>query len=36
MDPRTGTNSADLIWVPEHDRRRGPNVLSTLTAPHRY
>ena len=36
MDPRTGTNSADLIWVPEHDRRRGPNVISTLTAPHRY
>jgi mitochondrial fission protein ELM1 len=36
MDPRTGPNSADLIWVPEHDRRRGPNVISTLTAPHRY
>lgn len=36
MDPRTRPNSADLIWVPEHDRRRGPNVISTLTAPHRY
>ena len=36
MDPRTGTGSADLIWVPEHDRRRGPNIISTLTAPHRY
>jgi mitochondrial fission protein ELM1 len=36
MDPRTGPNSADLIWVPEHDRRRGANVISTLTAPHRY
>ncbi len=36
MDPRTGPNSADLIWVPEHDKRRGPNVISTLTAPHRY
>jgi mitochondrial fission protein ELM1 len=36
MDPRTGPNSADLIWVPEHDRRQGPNVISTLTAPHRY
>jgi mitochondrial fission protein ELM1 len=36
MDPRTGPNSADLIWVPEHDRRRGPNVITTLTAPHRY
>ena len=36
MDPRTGPNSADLIWVPEHDRRRGPNVISTLTSPHRF
>lgn len=36
MDPRTGAGSADLIWVPEHDRLRGPNVISTLTAPHRY
>jgi hypothetical protein len=34
-DPRTGTASADLIWVPEHDRLRGPNVLTTLTPPHR-
>ena len=36
MDPRTGPKSADLIWVPEHDRRRGPNVIRTLTAPHRF
>lgn len=36
MDPRTGPKSADLIWAPEHDRRRGPNVLCTLTAPHRF
>ncbi len=36
MDPKTGPNSADLIWVPEHDRRRGPNVVTTLTAPHRF
>jgi len=35
MDPRTGPSSADLIWVPAHDRRRGPNVISTLAAPHR-
>lgn len=34
-DPRTGTEAADLIWVPEHDRLRGPNVLVTLTSPHR-
>lgn len=35
-DPRTGTGAADLIWVPEHDRLRGPNVLVSPTAPHRF
>ena len=34
-DPRTGTGAADIIWVPEHDRLRGPNVVVTATAPHR-
>lgn len=34
-DPRTGTGSADLIWVPSHDRLRGRNVIATVTAPHR-
>jgi len=34
QDPRIGTSAADLIWVPEHDRLRGPNVLVTLTSPH--
>lgn len=34
-DPRTGTGAADLIWVPEHDRLRGDNVLVTTTSPHR-
>lgn len=34
-DPRTGPGTADLIWVPEHDRLRGANVLATLTPPHR-
>ena len=34
-DPRTGPNTADLIWVPEHDRLAGPNVIRTLTSPHR-
>ena len=24
QDPKTGTGSADMIWVPEHDRLRGP------------
>lgn len=35
QDPRTGSDTADLIWVPEHDTRRGANVFTTLTTPHR-
>jgi hypothetical protein len=34
-DPRSGTGTADLLWVPAHDRLRGSNVLTTLTGPHR-
>ncbi len=34
-DPRTGARAADLIWVPEHDRLRGDNVLVSVTSPHR-
>ena len=34
-DPHTGVGAADLIWVPEHDRLRGANVITSLTAPHR-
>ncbi|MGI9524070.1 MAG: mitochondrial fission ELM1 family protein, partial [Hyphomicrobiaceae bacterium] len=36
QDPKTGPSTADLIWVPEHDRRRGANVITTLTAPHGF
>jgi mitochondrial fission protein ELM1 len=36
QDPKTSARTADLIWVPEHDRRRGPNVIATLTAPHSF
>lgn len=36
QDPRAGTGIADLVWVPEHDRLRGHNVVTTLTAPHSY
>ncbi len=36
QDPKTGANTADLIWVPEHDRRRGANVITTPTAPHSF
>jgi uncharacterized protein len=28
--------TADLFWVPEHDTRRGPNVITTLVAPHSF
>ncbi len=34
-DPRTGPGTADFIWSPGYDRLRGPNVLNTLTPPHR-
>ena len=34
-DPRAGASVADLVWVPEYDRLRGPNVFVTLTSPHR-
>ncbi|MFC4172315.1 mitochondrial fission ELM1 family protein [Microvirga sp. GCM10011540] len=34
-DPRIGPNAADFIWSPSYDRLRGPNVLNTLTPPHR-
>ena len=36
QDPKTGPNTADLIWVPGHDRRRGINVITTLTSPHSF
>jgi mitochondrial fission protein ELM1 len=34
-DPRCGKGAADVIWVPEHDYLRGPNVIVTLTSPSR-
>jgi mitochondrial fission protein ELM1 len=36
QDPKTGPNTADLIWVPEHDKLRGANVVTTVTAPHSF
>lgn len=36
QDPRTGANTADLIWVPAHDGLRGGNVITTITAPHSF
>lgn len=34
LDTRAGLGAADVIWAPQHDRLRGPNVVTTLTAPH--
>ena len=36
QDPRFARASMDLIWVPEHDRHRGANVIATLTSPHAF
>jgi hypothetical protein len=36
LNPGTGAATADLFWVPEHDRRRGANVMTTLASPHIY
>jgi len=35
MDPRVN-GAADLIWLPEHDARRGENIITTLTSPHGF
>lgn len=34
-DPYRGNKTADVVYVPEHDRLRGDNVIATLTSPHR-
>jgi mitochondrial fission protein ELM1 len=34
-DPRISAAVAHLVWVQDHDRLRGANVLTSLTAPHR-
>jgi mitochondrial fission protein ELM1 len=36
QDPKVSRRTADLFWVPEHDRLRGDNVITTLTAPHSF
>lgn len=36
QDPRIPVKCADLIWTPAHDRRRGPQVITTLTSPHPF
>jgi uncharacterized protein len=36
QDPKVSAATADLFWVPQHDRRRGRNVITTITAPHGF
>ncbi len=36
QDPKVSLKTADLFWMPEHDGRRGPNIVTTLTAPHSF
>jgi mitochondrial fission protein ELM1 len=36
LDNKAGLGVADVVWVPRHDRLRGPNVITTLTAPHSF
>ncbi|GBF27529.1 hypothetical protein MnTg02_02583 [bacterium MnTg02] len=36
QDPKTGPRTADLIWVPAHDRLQGENVITTMTSPHAF
>lgn len=36
LDPKVSARTADLFWVPQHDARRGPNVITTLTSPHSF
>ncbi|MEI9901176.1 MAG: ELM1/GtrOC1 family putative glycosyltransferase [Hyphomicrobium sp.] len=36
LDTRAGRRAANVIWAPEHDRLRGENVITTLTAPHSF
>ena len=35
QDPRVGRNEFDLLFVPEHDRLRGPRIIVTRGAIHR-
>ena len=36
QNPKVPLKTADLFWVPVHDRLRGPNVITSLTAPHSF
>lgn len=36
MDPHVAHREFDLVWVPEHDRHRGPNAIVTPTVMHGF
>ncbi|CAN1721473.1 Nucleoside-diphosphate sugar epimerase [Hyphomicrobium sp. 1Nfss2.1] len=36
QNPKVSLKTADLFWVPEHDKLRGDNVITSLTAPHGF
>ena len=36
QDPKVPLTTADFFWMPEHDRKRGPNVLTTVVSPHGF
>lgn len=36
QNPKVPLRTADLFWVPEHDKLRGDNVITSLTAPHGF
>jgi mitochondrial fission protein ELM1 len=36
LDPKVSLKTVDLFWVPQHDKLRGPNVITTLTSPHSF
>jgi mitochondrial fission protein ELM1 len=36
QDPKVSLATADFFWMPAHDRKRGPNVLTTIASPHGF
>lgn len=36
QNPKVSLKTADLFWVPEHDKLRADNVITSLTAPHGF
>lgn len=36
QDPKVSLSTADFFWMPEHDRKRGANVVTTAVPPHGF